>query len=363
MADGSTIYEQKLRFMAEAERKLRRKLTQAERKLLAEVFANVLDQFAASEPGGGLRNASNLRVVDGLTAVFKEFTSKEVLPMVKEYGRVVEKMLDFTDGYFRAELPGQPRLTKALASGKDYLRSKVGITPGGGLKRGGYLSEFLTDQTVRNGVRREIYRAIDNGGDIRAVKKAVTDYVRGKGKGDGVLTKHFDTFLFDTLQEGDAAVNNQVRTEVGLQAAVYRGGLIETTRKKCCELNGLTWTEWEIEELSKGEWSGKKGDLLIFRGGWNCRHQWRWISNERAARVRPDLMVDPKTGKLVKRDPGSPQQEVHEGCEEPKKRRQSKRKAASSKGRSVTPRRQSTGGGGSGSSSKVVLRTRRKRSS
>ena len=68
------------------------------------------------------------------------------------------------------------------------------------------------------------------------------------------------------------------------------------------------------------KWSGYKGDVEIYCGGWNCRHGWRWVGNSALLRMRPDLEVIKGTKKLRPKV-GVPPQPRNTGCAKVKKGR------------------------------------------
>lgn len=62
----------------------------------------------------------------------------------------------------------------------------------------------------------------------------------------------------------------------------YSGGLIETSRPFCTEMQGAELDKEEIERIwNSRTWAGKEpGDPFIVMGGYNCRHYWVPIESE-----------------------------------------------------------------------------------
>ena len=95
--------------------------------------------------------------------------------------------------------------------------------------------------------------------------------------------------LNDSLRDFDATLNFNKANDAGLTFVKYYGDVIPTTRQICRNLiNGVIkskrsdglFTIDEVRRLwSSRSWSGKKpGNPLVVRGGYNCRHQWSYVS-------------------------------------------------------------------------------------
>lgn len=74
--------------------------------------------------------------------------------------------------------------------------------------------------------------------------------------------------------EGAFSMGRMVRNEV--KRFQYVGGVIESTRPFCEDLNGEILDEDTIRDIwSNQQWAGKApGDPFVVRGGYNCRHWW-----------------------------------------------------------------------------------------
>lgn len=310
MEPADEIFAEKMRFLEDTERRLRRKLSLIERRIVEKVFENVIGQFQAA---GALRDVNNLSLIDGLGRMYQTLVEPELSVMVRDFGKAAMRTIEFAKRYYEVEVPGAPQLADALDERARYLRARLGIDKNGNLKPGGYLRAVVSDPSLVDGIRKSIYEALENGQDLKGVRRYVNDYVKGTGKKVSPLTNRFNSQIFDQLQEADASVNNRVRIELGLVGAQYQGGMIETTRVFCCERDGMYFTEAEIESWNELEWSGKKGRPRIFRGGHQCRHQWQWIGTARLLRRRPDLEL--VNGKLQYRR-GMSMPALRTGCEE-----------------------------------------------
>ena len=111
----------------------------------------------------------------------------------------------------------------------------------------------------------------------------------GRDRAGDNMRKYASQLLNDGLREFDAQVNAYKSSEAGLTHVKYFGDIIPTTRDHCKKiLRGVykvrqsnVFSVDEVRKLYKRlpGWSGKKpGDPLIVRGGYNCRHQWTYVS-------------------------------------------------------------------------------------
>jgi len=101
------------------------------------------------------------------------------------------------------------------------------------------------------------------------------------------MKRYAGTILNDSIREFDAQLNLAKSSEAGLKWLKYQGGIIPTSRDHCKRMvsgvynkrrNGL-FTIDEVKQIWRRRWTGKKaGNPLIVRGGYNCRHQWSYVS-------------------------------------------------------------------------------------
>lgn len=305
-------YQAKQRFLKAAEDKIRRRLSEMEKRLLTKIFENVIDSFEMKD-GVVPRNAANTALLDKLGQVFQDFMRTDMVKTVEIFASDLLTTKDLNLAYFRLIDGVQAAaLKRASEAGDRYLRNTFGIKTDGSLKASGFLQEVIEDNTVRQKVRQAISRSIDEGGRMALIRSRVREVVTGKDGKAGELSKKWERDVLDTLQEGSAATEQAIAVEVGLLGAIWQGGLIKNTRKFCCQLDGKAWTREELDTLGQRDWSGKKpGSIFINRGGYGCRHGLRWIGTARILRMRPDLEL--KDGKLVSTT--GAMQPFNSGCE------------------------------------------------
>ena len=142
-------------------------------------------------------------------------------------------------------------------------------------------AQKLVDFVKKNKNKKSMQVSVD-----KAVQTLQSKFGRDRA-GDN-MRKYASQLLNDGLREFDAQVNAYKSSEAGLTHVKYFGDIIPTTREVCKNiLRGVykkrqsnVFTIDEVRKLWKQRsWSGKKpGDPLVVRGGYNCRHQWTYVS-------------------------------------------------------------------------------------
>ena len=142
-------------------------------------------------------------------------------------------------------------------------------------------AQELVDFVKKNKNKKSMQVSVD-----KAVQTLQSKFGRDRA-GDN-MRKYASQLLNDGLREFDAQVNAYKSQEAGLTHVKYFGDIIPTTREVCKNiLRGVykkrqsnVFTIDEVRKLwRQRSWSGKKpGDPLIVRGGYNCRHQWTYVS-------------------------------------------------------------------------------------
>lgn len=91
------------------------------------------------------------------------------------------------------------------------------------------------------------------------------------------MINQLNLLLHDGIMEYHARINIISASEAGVSNLKYVGSLIADSREFCVANAGKTFSLEEIKTLWKGRrWRGKKSDnVLIHRGGFNCRHHWQ----------------------------------------------------------------------------------------
>ena len=106
---------------------------------------------------------------------------------------------------------------------------------------------------------------------VNALKEKFAGVTLGANLKETVRRKSQDTVM---RFEGAFSLGRAKRKKV--EKFEYAGGVIETSRQFCQQLDGAILTEEEIYDIwNSDSWAGKEpGDPFVVRGGYNCRHFW-----------------------------------------------------------------------------------------
>lgn len=167
--------------------------------------------------------------------------------------------------------------------------------------KGGYLQSIFDSDDPVIQLKVAALRAIVTKRSLVDFKKDLEILMKGRDDTPGILEKHYGTHLYDVFQQYDREVGRLLAERLGLKYAIYQGGLIKTSRPFCIERNDKVFTVDEISKFgsSKDKYEGYedktsgyfRGKPLIYNpfvdlGGYNCRHQLDYISNELGAILR-----------------------------------------------------------------------------
>jgi hypothetical protein len=172
----------------------------------------------------------------------------------------------------------------------------LGVDANGRLKPG-YFNNVLKDTSIKRTVWDYINKQSNNAELTKEVRAELRAIIKGKDGQLGIWQNLYSksdrvgSTIFDIYQRADRIAQSKFAKELGLQAAIYTGGIIGGTRPFCAERNGKVFLVSEIKKWSSLEFQGKnKGyDPIQDLGGYRCRHFWGWLSNQTAMRLDTTL--------------------------------------------------------------------------
>lgn len=293
------IFNKKDKFLDLREGILNRKVSTAEKKLLNIIIQQFIDEL---EKSGGkiINNGKNITLTQALEKIFNEFDKTLNATIIEGYVDDIVKGQALNSRYFGTFVDDPKKFDKIRKKVQITVSRRLGINPDGSLKKGGYLDSFLNDSRIKNETQTLVTRAITGEASISETKASLRVLIAGDDNIKGQLSNQYATFINDTYQQIDNLESSLYAEAIGLQAAFYAGGTINTTRKFCCQRNALIYTVDEIKSWKNLKFQGKNKNYnpLTDQGGYNCRHRYRYVINAIALRKRPDLR-ETKNGKLV----------------------------------------------------------------
>lgn len=104
----------------------------------------------------------------------------------------------------------------------------------------------------------------------------------------GLYEWHAGTYARTTHHKNVAIWKNEKANELGLQWRIYVGPVDSKTRSWCLDHVGRVYKVDQIEQMDNGQ----TGNVLVDRGGWNCRHDWDAIDDGLAGQIRGDQELE-----------------------------------------------------------------------
>jgi hypothetical protein len=253
-------------------------------KLVVEDFLDQLDQ----ENGVITNSLKNKRLLGLLDQVFTEYNKTYGLEVVKQIFDGVQQIIDFNSAYF--EVIAKPaQLAPIKKEVITLVQAWLGVDDNGKATPNGYLDTLVKDPSIKNQVRNIAMGAVIGESGYFETKKAVATFVTGQGENAGALSSYTRNFVYDMYSQLDRANGLVYADKLGLEYAIYEGGLIKTSRPFCRERNGKVFTREEIMAFDPPKAKPPGYNPLTDLGGYGCRHHLNWITKILAFALRPDL--------------------------------------------------------------------------
>lgn len=254
----------------------------------------------------------NYQLLASLDKVFKGFAVDQAKVLLPQLTSATETITAISNKYFLAVASESilQRFDKVIEGAKEITDLRFGLK-GGKFVRGGVL-EDLFSQFGGTEVKQIMSKAISGNMDKREFLKQMRGFVTGTEDKPGISERKWKQFAYDVYQQHDASYNKKLADEFGMKYFIYQGGLIDDSRDFCAAHNNKVWSNeeaetWPMWTPNMGEypagWEVKAKmvsevpsymnypgyDPFQDRGGYNCRHQLGYISDELAFKLRPDL--------------------------------------------------------------------------
>lgn len=247
-----------------------------------------------------------------LTALLADYQATVALPLAVYYAQSLLTLPELQASYFEGlGVAGYNKLRAPLA---DYLTARLGITAEGLPVAGGYLSTLVGDTTVQRALLQYAYSAQAAGVGLADYRAGLRQLVVGGNTGKGLMQQLYQQ-SYDDFNRADRVLQKISADRLGLQAYLYQGGLIDSSRPFCKVRNGKCFTSEEVAKFgtkedayggytnkAQGLFAGKSEPYAPFEdcGGWNCKHGLHAVANVVALRMRPDLAESEKGQLYIK---------------------------------------------------------------
>jgi hypothetical protein len=248
-----------------------------------------------------------------LPTLLAEYHAAVMVPLAYTYGQAMLHLPQLNVSYFQGlDVAGYQALKAPLTS---FLADRLGIDAQGNVLQGGYVDLLAGNTAASQKVLTFAYTAQASGTGITAYREGLSALVLGgNAPAQGLVLDLYKNSL-DDFNRNDRALQQLSSDRLGLKAAIYQGGLIDSSRLFCMKRNGKCFVAFEIAKMgtkadayggytnkAEGKFAGKSDPYDPFTdcGGYKCRHGWHYVPNTIALRMRPDLAEDDKGALYIK---------------------------------------------------------------
>jgi hypothetical protein len=299
--------------LRESEDGLMSKAKSQERKLNNYLLNSFIPSLQIDPVTNTFRATSaNLKKVNSATGI-KRFIKKVVNTFMNDYyvSQFV-KVGKRTNNYFNKFNPTAAAAEKINNRGLETLD--------------GFLNNLFDNNQITRSIQNTLRKAVQSRQNVTELKRVVTEQVKGKTKKLGLVSSYHyregrdqfqeyargldDDFSKalklnyaiyagdyregrDQFQEYARGLDDDFSKALKLNYAIYAGGTIEDTREFCLARNGKVFNRETILGWNEKpqNWQGRKenNNILIDMGGYNCRHDFDWISYQLAKRIDKEI--------------------------------------------------------------------------
>jgi hypothetical protein len=290
MAEYEDITKQITKYISDKEKLLSGNVNQLQKELFAKFMSDFVGKLETKQ-GIIIQSPKNLRLLYDIDKIFLQFNNQFQKSVLKDFGSDLLKLVDFNNDYYSTQGINKKILNNVTDKTR-WVAESIGIDSKGNIKTGSYLDSLSKNDAVKTEIKNYTLNSINSKTDLNTFISGMKDQIVGNKDIPGRLQKYYKQYAFDTFSQTERAISNFYADNLNLNFFIYTGGVISDTRPFCRSRNGNVYSRKEAEKWNKIKpWTGAKLPLNFFSdmGGYNCRHQLRWISDELAYSLRPEL--------------------------------------------------------------------------
>lgn len=240
----------------------------------------------------------NKRLVGMVDTIYNRYLKTHGIEAVASIADGMKKIVDFNGRYF-GTFSTPAKMQPIQKQVKESLGAWLGLTERGALEKNGYLDTLIRSTPVKNKIKDMIMGGVVSQKGFFEMKKGLREYLgsqegqQAAQKKPGAMMQYYRNFVFDTFSVADRTAAKVTADKLGMNYAIYEGGLIKTSREFCKERNGKVFTRAEIAKFDPDEAKQPGYNPFTDLGGYGCRHHLNYIPEVLALALRPDLRNKP----------------------------------------------------------------------
>ena len=276
-------------------------MKELQQKLFEFLSVELFSEFETVEGKIAITKRNALRLAQ-LDAKMDEFKTKYATKPFAKLAENMVKMTELTSDYFRSVVGADKTIANIEDKVKSY-RALVGLDESGKVIKGSFIDKLADNAEMRTRLANYMRNAVESQMNYRDFTKGFRDLSIGKDGVNGAYERYVGNYAHDMFFNQAQQQENFFAQQLGMKYFVYRGSEIETTRPFCRDRHGKAFSVEHAKTWNDIEWSGKIPDVDIMqqRGGYGCRHQFVYISDDAAKRMGI-YELDTETGTPVKVD-------------------------------------------------------------
>lgn len=265
------------------------KVKKWEQLIWSLILEQYISQLETDENGKVKQNTSNIRKLSVIDQIQKKTNIEYGANFAQSFVKDLGSLFNLNKMYFSG-ISDIPTFDKVA----DIIRKKLSLTLGiekDKTTAGGYVESLFGVSDPMAKIKREAIKAIAAGTSLLDFQKMMSVYIQGgeyqSKKKQGIIQGHMRTNAYDAYAQFDRLTGNEYALALGLNYAVYNGGLVEDSRQFCIDRNGKVFTRDQIMAWVNVDFKEKWPNYDPIRdcGCWRCRHKLDWISNEMGERL------------------------------------------------------------------------------
>lgn len=282
--DLNTIKKAQAEFIAGIEAKYGKEAVRLQERLIKAINEDLLTKLQVVD-GKVVNTPENYKIIYDFENLWQDYQRNYFGATVSSIGNDALKVTSFSDQYFKGLGISGPNAAKLFTQSAKNIELMMGIERVGKEIRfipNGYLDRLLQGAQIKDQVMGILTDGISVRTGFSDLYRTMQETVVGSPEVDGTMERYFRGYVYDTFSGVQSAYDNYVAQAAGMNSFIYAGTVIKTTREFCAEhVNGI-YTREDIAEWETQDWAGKNWDapFEVARGGYNCRHDLRWIPDE-----------------------------------------------------------------------------------
>jgi len=238
-------------------------------KLLSMVLSDYIPKFTTDNTGNIKLTKHNIALIYEIDKIFSNFNKLYQNNVIKKYAEDLLKLTPFNEAYYIG-LGIEAKTVDNLVNKSEIVKASIGVDAKGRVIKGSYLDDLSQNAEVKKSIKNYVIESVNSKRGLKDYTKGLKTLIVGNEQVDGKLQRYYKQYAYDTFNQVDAAQNLYVADNLGLQAFIYAGTIILTSRQFCKDRVGKVFTREEGQSWNKLKWQGQKkpANFFIDRGGY-----------------------------------------------------------------------------------------------